>query len=285
MNIILLIMSVILGTGRSVLTKKMSSGSDDKKAFYVRQGILFLSAAIAMFLFDLHAFSQMTWLTVIYGIVYGIFVILSQCCYSIALNRGPTSICAMIYSFGFIFPTVSGAIFWNEAFGITSAIGMVLVIMAIIATAFSGEKNIKKGNGFLLPNLVAMLCGGALGVGQKMHQSSPDKSNLVAFLILAISLSAVVMFVLALVQPSCEGEKSKKYVYAIPAGICYGGVSLVNTSLAGRMPSAIVFPIQNIGLMMMCLIAGMFLFKEKPSKPQIIAICLGVLAILVLSFK
>lgn len=37
MNIILLIISPLLGTGRSVFTKKMSSGSSDKKGFYMRQ--------------------------------------------------------------------------------------------------------------------------------------------------------------------------------------------------------------------------------------------------------
>lgn len=285
MNIILLIISPLLGTGRSVFTKKMSSGSSDKKGFYMRQGLLFLSAAIAMFLFDLDAFSQITWLTVVYGMVYGIFVVLSQCYYSIALDRGPTSICAMIYSFAFVFPAVSGAIFWDEPFGIISVIGIFFAILAIIATAYSGEKDVKKGSGFLLPNIVAMLCGSFLGLGQKMHQSSPDKPNLAAFLILANLLAAIIMFILAYAQPSPASEKSKTYMYSIPAGICYGGVSFVNTLLAGRMPSSIVFPAQNLGLMMMCLVAGMFVFKEKLTKPQIIAIGLGVLAIIVLSFE
>lgn len=284
MNIILLIISPLLGTGRSVFTKKMSSGSSDKKSFYMRQGLLFLSAAIAMFLFDLDAFVNITWLTVVYAMVYGVFVVLSQCYYSIALERGPTSICAMIYSFAFVFPAVSGAIFWDEPFGIISVIGIALAIMAIIATAFSGEKDAKKGNEFLIPNIVAMLCGSFLGLGQKMHQSSPDKPNLAAFLILANLLATVVMFLLAYRQPSRTSEKSKM-VYSIPAGVCYGGVSFVNTLLAGRMPSSIVFPAQNLGLMMMCLVAGMLVFKEKLTKPQIIAICLGVLAIVVLSFE
>lgn len=284
MNIILLIISPLLGTGRSVFTKKMSSGSLDKRGFYMRQGLLFLSAAIAMFLFDLDGFAQITWLTVVYAMVYGIFVVLSQCYYSIALDRGPTSICAMIYSFAFVFPAVSGAIFWDEPFGIISVIGIVFAILAIIATAFSGERDAKNRKGFLLPNIIAMLCGSFLGLGQKMHQSSPDKPNLAAFLILANLLAAVIMFLLAFKQPHRTSEKSK-LVYSIPAGICYGGVSFVNTLLAGRMPSSIVFPAQNLGLMMMCLIAGMFVFKEKLTKPQIIAIVLGVLAIIVLSFE
>ena len=37
--------------------------------------------------------------------------------------------------------------------------------------------------------------------------------------------------------------------------------------------------------MIMCLIAGVLIFKEKPTKPQIIAFGLGILAIVVLSFK
>ena len=60
---------------------------------------------------------------------------------------------------------------------------------------------------------------------------------------------------------------------------------MLNTLLAGRMPSAIIFPTLNIGVMIACLVAGIVLFKEKPTKPQIVAFGLGILAIAVLSFK
>lgn len=285
MNVILLITSVFLGAGRSVFSKKMSSGSTDSKRFYINQCILFLSAAIAIFLFNLSALGKITLTTLIYGVCFGIATFLAQWCYTAALNKGPTSICAMVYSFGFIFPTISGAVFWNESFGITSVIGLLIAVSAIITSAFSCRSDVKFGVSFIVPNLIAMFSSGALGIMQKMHQSSADKENLQGFLIIAFLLAALITSGFATFQNKDNKTESKINIYSILAGGCFGMVSMLNTLLAGRIPSAVVFPTLNIGVMMMCLLAGIFVFKEKPTKTQIIAFGLGILSIIILSFR
>ena len=214
---------------------------------------------------------------------FGIATFLAQWCYTIALSKGPTSICAMVYSFGFIFPTVSGVLFWNETFTVTSILGLLIAISAIIASAFSGGKNVNVGSSFIIPNLIAMLSSGALGIMQKMHQSSSDKENLQGFLVVAFLLAALFAYAFSFSKTKECKEQRKVNVFPVLAGCCFGVVSMLNTLLAGRMPSAIIFPTLNIGVMIMCLVAGIFIFKEKPTKPQIIAFTLGISAILVLS--
>ena len=121
-----------------------------------------------------------------------------------------------------------------------------------------------------------------------MHQTSADKGNLEAFLIVGFVLAAVLAFGCAATYGKVVREKEQKKVefniFAICAGLCFGLVSILNTLLAGRLPSAVIFPTLNVGLMMMCLIFGMIIFKERPNKNQIIAFCLGIITILVLSF-
>lgn len=288
MNIFLLILSIFLGAGRSVFSKKMSSGTHKEKSFYRNLGIFFFTAAVITYILNLNAFKSATLITFVYGIIFGTISFLAQWCYTIALNRGATSICAMVYSMGFIIPTVSGALFWNEPFGITSALGLMIAISAIVVSAFSGEKGEKLGKGFIIPNVIAMLCSGFLGVLQKMHQSSVDKENLEAFLIIGFILAGGLAFGFLVSYgrsiPEETEKKIKVSVYPICAGLCFGLVSILNTLLAGRLPSAIIFPTLNVGIMMMCLIFGMILFDEKPNRRQIIAFCLGIATILVLSF-
>lgn len=287
-DILLLILSVFLGAGRSVFSKKMSSGTHKEKRFYVNLGIFFFTAAVVTYILNLQAFKGATLTTVFYGLVFGATSFLAQWCYTIALNRGATSICAMVYSMGFIIPTISGALFWNEPFGFTSALGMAIAISSIVVSAFSGEKGEKLGKGFIIPNVIAMLCSGFLGVLQKTHQSSADKENLEAFLIIGFVLAAVLAFVYAMAYSRGKGEDAKRKVkisiYPFCAGLCFGLVSILNTLLAGRLPSAIIFPTLNVGVMMACLIFGMIIFKERPNKKQILAFCLGIVTILVLSF-
>ena len=291
MNIFLLIISIFMGTGRSVFSKKMSSYTHKEKPFYMNQGLFFVAAAGVLFLFHLNAFEKVTFFTIWYGVVYGVLVFIAQWSYTVALSRGTTSICAMIYSMAFVITTIVGVLFWDEPFGVLSAIGLALAISAVAASAFSNDDKQKAGKGFLIPNLIAMLCGGCTGVLQKTHQSSADKENLEAFLIVAFLVAAGFAFSFAVFygkrfsgQAKSNVILEKKSLFPVCAGGCFGLASMLNTLLAGRLPSVVIFPVYNVGLMMMCLLFGMMVFGEKPNKRQVLAFCLGIVTILVLSF-
>lgn len=281
-NVLILITSIFLGSGRSVFSKMIPT-SKGKSEFFSNQAILFLAASLAIFIFNPKAFAEITCLTFIFAAAFGILTIAAQWCYTVALGKGPTSICAMIYSFGFIFPTIIGSLFWTEPFGFTTFIGLAVTILAIIASSFTDKNNGTKNKGFLIPNLIAMAASGGLGILQKVHQSSQDAKNIDAFLIIAFALSMFASLFMAVISTKSDNNDKKFSIYPILAGICFGTVSLTNTLLAGRMKSAILFPSLNIGVMMMCLILGIIIFKEKPTKPQIFAFFLGILAILILS--
>ena len=53
-------------------------------------------------------------ITMVYGVVYGILLIVSQWAFAFSLKTGSAAVCAVIYALGFIFPTLSGAVFWGE---------------------------------------------------------------------------------------------------------------------------------------------------------------------------
>ena len=291
MNIFLLIISICMGTGRSLFSKKMSSGTHKEKRFYINQAMFFLAGAAILFLFNLNAFERVTFFTVWYGVVYGVLVFFAQWCYTVALSRGTTSICVMIYSMAFIISSIAGVLLWDEPFKILTALGLVLAISAVATSAFSGDSSQKSGKGFLIPNLIAMLCGGFTGILQKTHQSSADKENLQAVLIVAFLLAAVLAFSFAFFYGKCEEKQAKEKIVwsraglcSVCAGACFGMASMLNTLLAGRLPSTLIFPTYNVGLMMMSLVFGLIIFKEKPNKGQLVSFGLGIATILALSF-
>ncbi len=283
MNVLLLIISIFMGAGRSIFSKKMSLDSKVSKSFYMNQTVLFLASAASIALFSIKSLNTVTLTTVIYGVIFGIVTFSAQWCYSLLLSKGPTSICAMIYSFGFIFPTVSGFLFWNEPFKLTLILGILTVIASIILSSLSVDTKTQNDKSFVFTALVAMVSAGGLGIIQKIHQSSADKNNLGAFLIIAFIVAAALSFVFAQFSVNKAKAKTKLNIFSLLAGICFGLVSMLNTLLAGRMPSTILFPILNIGVMMACFVAGMLVFKEKPSKRQLSAFLLGILAIVILS--
>ena len=87
------------------------------------------------------------------------------------------------------------------------------------------------------------------------------------------------VYAVAYGKVACGNEQKKVILNIFPvcAGLCFGLVSILNTLLAGRLPSAVIFPTLNVGVMMMCLIFGMIIFKERLNKKQTIAFCLGIL--------
>jgi drug/metabolite transporter (DMT)-like permease len=285
MNIILLIVSIFMGTGRSVFSKKMSSHTHKERMFYINQSLFFVAAAAVLFLTNWNAFAKVSFFTIWYGAIYGILVFIAQWSYTVALSRGTTSICAMIYSMAFVITTIVGVLFWNEPFGILAAVGLMLAIGAVTVSAFSNEGKQKSGKGFLVPNLIAMLCGGCTGVLQKTHQSSADKENLEAFLIVAFVTAAVLALGFACFCEKQRVQLQRENIFSVCAGGCFGMASMLNTLLAGRLPSVVIFPVYNVGLMMLCLILGLVIFGEKPNKRQLLAFCIGIATILVLSFK
>ena len=53
-----------------------------------------------------------------------------------------------------------------------------------------------------------------------------------------------------------------------------------NTILAGLLPSAVVFPIVNVGVILASLAISVIILRERISKNQIAAFGLGITAIL-----
>lgn len=286
MNWLLLLLAVLLSSGRSICSKKIKIEGDNKSGFYVSQAVLFLAAGGTVFLCNPSAVANISGMTFGLALVYGVLLIVSQWCYTISLQQGPTSICTMLYSFGFIFPTLSGTLFWNESFTMFSGIGLALTILAIVASAFSkGEKTSADNKNYILPILLAMTASGGLGVMQKIQQSSRVASQRDGFLILAFIFAMTISYGAALVKKTENTSHKSKVLYPILAGVCFGAANLLNTLLAGRIDSAILFPIQNIGVMIICAILGIVIFRERITKSQSFALGLGVLAILVLGIS
>lgn len=285
MDWILLLFAVLLSSGRSIFSKKITYNAENKAGFYRSQAQLFLAAGCVILVCNPGAVLHGSGITLLFSMIYAVFLIMAQWCYTVSLQRGSTSICTMLYSFGFIFPTISGTLIWKEPFGLSSLIGLVLTVLAIVVSAFAKESTASEENkGYIFPVLLAMSASGGLGIMQKVQQKSQaaDERNL--FLIMSFAFAAVVSLCAAfLSKENSDSGKAETGLFPILAGVCFGIANLLNTLLAGRIDSAILFPMQNIGVMLICAMLGIVVFRERISKKQLLALGIGTLAILVLS--
>ncbi len=284
-KILYLVTSVLLSAGRNITSKKIAADTNLKAQFFLSQTVLFASAAALLLLFGIKDMATMASTTLICGIIYGVLLILSQWMFTLALKIGHTSVCSVVYSLGFILPTVSGTLFWDEAFGSLQLIGIFISVVIILLSAKKGQGEQKKEHKIFIPCiLVAMLSSGGLGIMQKVQQSSVNANEKGAFLLVAFCFAVCCSFVAYL---SCSRERGvfhvRKAVYPAVTGLCFGGANLCNTVLAGKMKSAAFFPIQNISTIVFTTLLGIVLFKEKLTLKTATIFILGVAVIILFS--
>jgi len=282
-DLLFLVLSVVLSTGRNITSKKTAKTNDKKADFFFCQTALFGTGTLILLLYVLSAPTKISTITYIYGIIYGILLILSQWMFTIALKTGNTSVCSVVYSLGFILPTLSGSLFWNESFTLLNGVGVALAIFIIVFSAQTKSKEKEMKKSFIPFIIMAMLSSGGLGIMQKVQGTSSAHNEKSAFLLTGFALAFVVSSVAYL---RC-GEKSKYALKTATApiftGFCFGGANLFNTILAGEMNSAVFFPLQNISTNLLTTLFGLIVFKEKLSPKTITVLFLSIFVILLFS--
>ena len=283
-TIFLLISSVVCSTARAVFSKKLGVLNGSKYGFYITQTVLFATSAAAIFVLNIKSIGRPSVTAVILAVAYGIFTVSSQWTYTIALTKAPVSVCAMVYSFGFIIPTVFGTVLWHEQVNAFKIISILLCICTIILTSVKKDDNSKKMHRLPFSLIVAMLSSGGLGVVQKLQQKTAARDEMGMFLFLAFVLAAFLSLAASFTKHIETTQKNRinstLAFYIILVGASMAVANTANTLLAGLLPSAVVFPIVNVGVILASLLVSTVILREKIYKNQIAAFGLGVTAIL-----
>ena len=279
----LLASSICLSSGRSILSKKINQKENNRFIFFLLQATLFLICLLVVIFFNISSFYIISPLTLLYGLLYGLLLVSAQWLYTIALKSGSASTCSMIYSFGFIIPTICSFIFWDEKVTFLKIIGIILAISVILLISIFKD-NKKNNNKFIVPLLIATISSGGLGILQKVQQRSIVANEKGGFLFVGFTFAFITSLIFTFINLKQHTNiKGNQLICATLCGFCFGVANIVNTTLAGLLPGSILFPIQNIGVILLVTLLGFIIFKEKPKLNEVIAFLLGTSSIILLS--
>ena len=101
---------------------------------------------------------------------------------------------------------------------------------------------------------------------------------------------ALISAVFAIIKREKKGaatEKSsggRKIAITLPlimaiAGLCVAANNKFNLYLTGVLPTAIFFPIYNVGILILTTISAIFIFKERLSLKQWIGVAIGIISV------
>ena len=286
MSLLFLGLSIILSSVRNILSKGISDVKFGTKQFFLTQACIFICGSLVLILVANQNFERPSLPTLFYATLYGILLLSAQYCYTSALKKGNIGICSTVYSLGFIFPTLSGNLFWNERLTGLNVIGILMVVPTIIISGIPSSKNgqQKNINTYIIPLMSAMLSSGGLGIMQKVQQNShyPEQKNF--FVISAFALAGTISFLISLfAKREPQIKIGRKLIFGAGIGVAFGLCNLLNTILAGQLDSAVFFPVLNIGTIFFSIVSGIIFYKEKISRNDLIAFLLGIISILLIT--
>lgn len=285
---LLLIISIsvcyLSGLLRSLFTKKMARSTADL-SYYNCISAFF---SIVVFLFcargNLHI-SPFTW---IMGTLFGVVCFTSGIFGMLAVTVGPVSYTSVITSFSMLIPALSGALFWNEKITASQFLGIGLTLAALILSVDNRRTGRKASLRWLIFCLITFFSGGIIGVLQKIHQSSNVREELNQFLIVAFAVNSLLSVPVAVRLRKQEKTKFRPFdrstlllilLFALAGGVCAAFNNNINLYLSGVMPSAVFFPTVNGANVILSILGGLVIFREKPSAKQWCGMIAGVIAV------
>lgn len=290
-----LIVSLAAALGGSIAKKYYT----DKDSTTLAGGFVFnavscLSAAVMLLCWG--GFGTSSVFTIVLGVVFGAVTALQGITNIAALQVGPMSYTSVIISFSTLISALSGAMFFNESLSWAHILGIALMLASFVLAAKSDGDEKKANSKWLFLCLIAFAATGAIGIMQKVHQSSEYRSELNAFLIIAFISSAIFCSIFAslLKRRECrladakeKENKSKKPFWLLlgimlVSGACVAVNNKFNLYLSGVMDSAVFFPIVNGGGLVLTTFAAVLLFREKLSKKQWVGVVFGIASVVFL---
>ena len=288
----ILAISTLLATGKALFCKALGTGKYSKKETVILNFKSLFVAFVCSLLFvagEIYRIFETSAFSIILSIFFGVSVAVTQIMQSKAMGNGPASLVSLVYSCGLLVPIFYGLFFWNEGVSIYQWLGILLLVMALFLIVYKGEKG-----GSLIAWLpfavIAMLGSGANAIFQKTHQYSAFADELQFFLVYSLFFSSLFTGIVSLVIREKKEDKLdiskkqkvlKKAIVPLCLGICVGLLNFMNLSLSGKLPSIILFPVYNVGSMLLSSFLSSLIYKDKPTRRQGIGFVIGIVAILI----
>lgn len=276
--------ATLAATGKTVFMKKMGTSSSNTSNLISQNVISFFVAAFISLIilkFDFSKLINISAYSFKMSLLFAFLVIFTYLSQIKAMSLGNSSATMLIYSCGFLIPIVFGALQYGEKISLMQYIGVGLILPALFLIINP------KGGGFSLKwvffSFLSMTGSGLTAVFQKIHQKSEYADEFVSLITLEFTFAFLALLVLILLtlKKSKNSLPSSKIAFTSATnGVFIGVLNTLNLRLSGKLPAVVVFPIYNIGSLVLSGIILSVLYKEKLTKAKLLGLVLGIFGIL-----
>ncbi len=219
---------------------------------------------------------------------------LSTTVYNIAIVRAAQSgpypiymVCALFG--GILLPTAVGTAIFGDSLGFTVIAGAVLMLAAIAMLSATGPAG--KLNGRFIRSCVALfVSNGSFGTAFALQARyvSPTSDENTEFVFFAFAASALISLVILFARKKKEAAGCLRL--DLKGGVCMSlsaagscAAQQLNLFVLTLLPSAVVFPVHNGGVLVVVSLFSLVFLKEKMTKIQWAGVAAAAASIVLLS--
>lgn len=221
-----------------------------------------------------------------YSVMFGVLGASFQVFYALSLKAGPFSATCILINLSMVIPVVFSLIFYNEKATVLKVLGILLCLLALFLNIKSDGKRVNF-KWFIYVTL-AFLSTGGIGIVQKVFAKSEVAADLEQFIffgyLIAFSLTCVIFFTQLRMGRERSFKLSKRnLILILLIAASLGAYQFFNTFANSFIDAIILGPSVSGLATVLQMLSGRIIFKEKFTGRQISSICVGIVAILLIS--
>lgn len=223
------------------------------------------------------------------SIALGILFIVGFNLIAATTQKAGVSIASVSSKVSMILPIIIAVSFYGDSFSIVKLIGITIAFISIIFTSIKSSDDLKNLKSvFLLPFLVWLSSALIEVILDYVERFAITPEVYPMFLIINFGLAGV-LGLIYLVFSSIKNKQSitaKNLIAGLVLGVPnYFSIYFLLYALnQGSMGSSAIFPLNNIGIVLLSIFGSILFFKEKLTKYNWIGVGLAVLAIILIGF-
>ena len=235
--------------------------------------------------------AHFTLLTIALALMFAASFVCAMFFYMKAMEHGPLGLSFLFFSAGMLLPILFGIVVFSQPAPLNKAIGLVLLFVAFfISTRSSGsETNSKLSRRWVKYILVASFCNGVIGIAMLLFRTVSPPEAVVEFLFLSFGQAGIIALVIGTIL-LFKNKRNISHFYtgafvwvALGAGASTAFGNYIMILLSLQVSALVQFPVINGALVITSILASRIVFKEQVTKNHLLAIAIGLIAIVLLS--
>lgn len=227
-------------------------------------------------------------ITVIYGILYGMFKAGFQVSYTLALQRGPVSHTVLIVSFDTAITILFGVLYCGETITTLQIFGLISMFMSLLLAVDFGQVKMRTFNivWFVL-TLAAMASSGTANIVMKLHKLSLPQAD-AGLLAVSYVSSTVILFIYYLLRRTAHKQQQamplgpKPISMMLGVSVILGVYYILYMHGVGSIPTAVFFPVIHLGPTILISLFSIFVLEDKVTRQQLLSLLFGIVSTLLL---